>query len=135
MSVEQVKGAFPQVAKPATAEKWGNGAEELLRLESQKIAGVLFDVGFIFENGALLQVTLTVKEKGAVSSAAYSSLYKSLCFKYGTPLVSKERNAVGLESIWVSGRININMLLVDTLSPAILRIVYQTQLAEGADGL
>lgn len=117
------------------------GAKELVRLDDFREANESFNVRFYFTDENLTQVTLNLNDKRSFPSSllVFEALADSLRLKYGKEFSNKlDRQSVlkKAEANWVSGRTNINLLLISVGdSPAILNLNYQTKVSTKTEKL
>ena len=140
MTVEQVKSAIPNVTSPSTPSRLGDGAQELLRLESVEIVSKRFTASFYFIAGKVTQVTLSLEKGHTFQSAVlvFDSLTEALRAKYGREISRDIKRGLlnRANATWMAGRTNINVLAMSVgESDAILNINYQVRVARDADKL
>jgi hypothetical protein len=140
MTLTEVKAAVPKVVPPLKPNRLGDAAVELLRLEDVELVNKKFTASFYFKASKLSQVTLSL-EKGHTFHAAtlvFDALTEALRAKYGNEISRRsKRGMLNLtEAEWLSGRTNINLIVLSVgETDATLNVNYQVRVAREADKL
>jgi hypothetical protein len=113
MTLEQVKALFPNAIRPLEGRGFDDGSETLLTLENFTLVNKQFSVRFIFKEGKLIRVNLTLKEKDSFDYVIIlcESLTKALRVKYD-PEVDHRVGGLLEKSTWLFGRTNIDLIAV-----------------------
>ena len=119
-----------------------DGAVPLIVRDGFQLVGEEFQVFFYFIDQRLIQVTLDYSQGQTFHDAkrVFDSLLTALRVRYGQELSNDEHNFEGvmrvLKTQWISGRTSVLLRLLSLPDlPPILRVVYQTRIADEADKL
>jgi hypothetical protein len=140
MSPNEVREILPETLIPTRPEKLVGGAIERLRIEQVVLVQSTFSAHFFFIGEKLEQVTLSLKTSGGdtfgTRLVTFDSLVDVLRAKYGAELSKKKKEDGGFrraDAVWISGKTNINLLLLDAYGSLSLNLVYQVRLSREAE--
>jgi len=140
MSLEETKAQFPKSFTPQKKSTLKSGAIELLRINNIEISDINFNTGFYFKNNKLDEVKLSYQEnEHSFSFFLFDEITELLRAKYGKEIsykIKKGRVSNSASATWLSGKTNISLLQISTLSGLMfLNISYQQRISKDADKL